>query len=125
MLPLGANVLHMVILDTALNLLFTLIQFGYALIKLRVRIRFFDFDKPLLREITTYSAFIFLNMLMEQMYWKVDSTIIGILYTTTTVTVTTIGTMIAEYFMQFSSSLSGLFLPKATQMVVRGASMEN
>ncbi|WP_102410992.1 oligosaccharide flippase family protein [Beduinella massiliensis] len=124
MLPLGANVLHMVILDTALNLLFTLIQFGYALIKLRVRIRFFDFDKPLLREITTYSAFIFLNMLMEQMYWKVDSTIIGILYTTTTVTVTTIGTMIAEYFMQFSSSLSGLFLPKATQMVVRGASME-
>ncbi len=39
-------------------------------------------------------------------------------------TVTTIGTMIAEYFMQFSSSLSGLFLPKATQMVVRGASME-
>ena len=32
--------------------------------------------------------------------------------------------MIAEYFMQFSSSLSGLFLPKATQMVVRGATME-
>lgn len=124
MLPLGANVLHMVILDTALNLLFTLIQFGYAFVKLKVRIRFFDFDKPLLREITTYSAFIFLNMLMEQMYWKVDSTIIGILYTTTTVTITTIGTMIAEYFMQFSSSLSGLFLPKATQMVVRGASME-
>ena len=124
MLPLGANVLHMVILDTSLNAAFALIQFGYAFVKLKVRIRFFDFDRPLLREITTYSAFIFLNMLMEQMYWKVDSTIIGILYTTTIATITTTGTMIAEYFMQFSSSLSGLFLPKATQMVVRGATME-
>ena len=65
MLPLGANVLHMVILDTALNVLFTLIQFGYAFVKLKVRIRFFDFDKPLLREITTYSAFIFLLSLIH------------------------------------------------------------
>ena len=124
MLALGTNVLQVVILDTSLNVVFTLVQFGYAFWKLKVRIRFFNFDRPLLREITTYSAFIFLNMLMEQMYWKVDSTIIGILYTTTTVTISTIGTMIAEYFMQFSSSLSGLFLPKATQMVVRGATTE-
>lgn len=120
----GGDVLAIAVLDTALSLTLTLLYFGYCVLRLRVRIRLARFDGALFKEIARYSSFIFLNMLMEQMYWNTDAVIIGRFYLPGVVLISTYGTQIAQYFMQFSGALSNLFLPRATQMVVRGESRE-
>lgn len=120
----GGNVLSVAILDTTLSIILTFVQFGYCFFKLHIRIRFTEMDIPLFKEIARYSSFIFLNMLMEQMYWNTDAIIIARFFAPGVVLISTYGTQIAQYFMQFSGALSNLFLPRATQMAVKGATME-
>lgn len=120
----GGDVLTIAMLDTSLSVALTLFYFFYSVFKLKVRIRFGRMDTKLFKEVARYSAFIFLNMLMEQMYWSTDAIIIGKFYLPGVVLISTYGTQIAQYFIQFSGALSNLFLPRATQMTVRGESTE-
>ena len=120
----GGNVLTIAVLDTSLSVALTLFYFAYSVFKLKVRIRFGRVDVKLFKEVARYSSFIFLNMLMEQMYWSTDAIIIGKFYVPSVVLISTYGTQIAQYFIQFSGALSNLFLPRATQMAVHGESRE-
>ncbi|MGL4970540.1 MAG: oligosaccharide flippase family protein, partial [Cetobacterium sp.] len=46
-------------------------------VKLGMRIKFSKFNCSILKEIFTYSFFIFLNVLIDQIYWGTDRVIIG------------------------------------------------
>lgn len=114
----------LVLLDTALSLVFALIQAYLVIFRLGVKVKFQGFDRPLLKEIFRYTFFVFLNMVMYNLYWGTDAIILGRI-NKAAVTITTIGGGIATYFMDFSNALSGLMLPKATKMVTNGADRED
>lgn len=120
-LRFGGTALTIVLVDTIVNLVTTVLQMLLVRFHLRVRVRFGRLDRGLIREVFSYSFFIFLNMIMNELYWKVDTTIIGFI-NLSLVVVTTTGGHFPIYMMDFSNAISGLMLPKATQMVARGAS---
>ena len=115
-LTVSANAINVVIVDTILNILIILINFIVCKKHLKIKMHLYYFDKPLVREVFGYSFFIFLNMIIDQLNWKVDQTLIGIRLSTVAVTIYSIGNTFSSIFQQFSSSISGVFLPKVTQM---------
>ncbi len=123
MLYSGTNALQIMIVDTIFNVIMTAISLFYAVCMVHVRVRFSGFDRGLLRELFTYSFYIFLNMLMNELYWNVDRLIIGKL-SLYMAAITNISSLIVQYFRDFAGALGGFFLPMATRMVIKEADNE-
>lgn len=122
LLKSGGKALGIVIIDTILNLLILLIYIGFIRFKLPVKFDFSKFNKNFINKIFSYSVWIFLGILMDQLYWRSGQTILGIKSTTEEIAVFAIGMLFISYYMTMSSAISGLFLPKATKMHVNKAS---
>ena len=58
---------------------------------------------------------------LNQINWKADTTILGIMIGTTAVTLYSIAGSLISYYRSFSGAISGIFLPKATKMTAAGA----
>lgn len=112
------------LMDSCLNLAVMLCYVWYVFFHLRIRVRWGGFDPVLLKQIFSYSIFIFLNMVMQEIYWNVDATLVGMLKGAQVATITLISGSMVTYFMDFSNAISGMFLPKAVQMVTQGADGE-
>ncbi len=123
MLHSGTSALHIMLVDTAFNIVMTIVSLLYAVFAVHVRVRFTGFDRGLLKELFTYSFYIFLNMLMNELYWNVDRLIIGKL-SLYMAAITNISSLIVQYFRDFAGALGGFFLPMATRMVVKEADNE-
>ncbi|MCL2544294.1 MAG: polysaccharide biosynthesis C-terminal domain-containing protein [Clostridia bacterium] len=124
MLMGGTDPFQVTLLDTGLSIAATLCQVIYAIFVLRVRVGRPNFDRVLLRQIFSYSVFIFLNMIMDQVYWRIDSTLVTMLRGPTLAAITVISGNLIEYFMNFSGAIASMFLPRAVRMVSRRASGE-
>jgi O-antigen/teichoic acid export membrane protein len=120
----GHDSLSMVIANTIINILFLWINVFYCFKYLNIKIKFKTLDFKLLKEITVYSFFIFLAILIDKIYWTTDSFILGIYSGTIMVSIYSIASQINMYYMQFSTALSGMFLPKVTGMVTNNANNE-
>mgnify|MGYP000542223430 CR=1 FL=1 len=115
-LSLGANSVALAILDTALVFIFFLMCLVYVLLKLKVKFKLSRFDFEKAKELFSYSFFIFLAMIVDQVNWKVDQFFIGILMDTKKVALYSIAISFPQYFMSFALSISGVFLPRVSKM---------
>ena len=92
----------------------------YSKKKLSMRMTFGHFDFGMLKEMFGFSFFIFLNMIIDQVNWTVDTTILGIISGTAAVAIYGIGSQIHHYFMTLSTAISGVFTPQINRIVARG-----
>ncbi|MFW5980978.1 MAG: oligosaccharide flippase family protein [bacterium] len=107
-----ADVIGLVIVQTAFNIAAVVAKIYYSLIKLKVKVKLYSWDKGLLKEMIAFSFFIFLNMIVDQIYWKTDQIILGIISGTSAVAVYSIASQLDAYYIRFSSSINSVFLPK-------------
>lgn len=127
MLPLlfmGYKSIGMVVATTFINILYILVNIYYCFKVLKIKIKFKNIDISLFKEIFGYSFYIFLGMIVDKIYWGTDQVILGIVSGTTMVSIYSIGSQLNTYYMTFSTAISGVFLPRITQMVTRNASDE-
>lgn len=122
MLLMGYKATGMVILMTVLNIATLLTYCWYCFSCLRIKIYFHDFDRLLLKEISTYSFFVFLTIIVDRAFWSTGQFILGMLSGTKDVAVYAIVVQLCNYYMNFSLAISGVFLPKMTQLVTEGRS---
>jgi O-antigen/teichoic acid export membrane protein len=122
LLRLGFKAVSIVILDTVLNIAMRFIFVVYVFSVLKTRIKLYSFDIALFGEVFSYSIFIFINMIADQIYWRLGQIVLGIVSTTAAVAVFAIGMQFCSFYMQLSSAISGVLLPKATKMSVNNAS---
>ena len=123
MLPLllmGYGSVSLVLVTLILSAFTDLCSFLYCRNKLRMRVIFGHFDFRLLREMGGFSFFIFLNMIIDQINWTVDTTILGIISGTTATAIYGVGSQIHRYYMALSTSISGVFTPQINRIVARG-----
>jgi O-antigen/teichoic acid export membrane protein len=124
LLYLDYKALAIVIVDTLLNFLTIFANLIYVFGIMKTRIHLYRFEVPLLKEIFIFSFWIFLNMVMDQLYWKFGQTVLGMTSGTTTVAIFAIGLQLTLYFMTLSTAISGVFLPRAAAMDAINASNE-
>lgn len=115
----GYKAMAMVVVQTIFNVLTLLADFWYC--KYRLRVKFFirRFDKGLLKEVSCYSFWIFLNAIMDKIYWGTGQFVLGMTIGTAAVAVFAVAIQFQSMYMQFSSAISGVFLPKVTNIVVK------
>lgn len=120
MLPLlflGHKAITMVIVTSAYNIIFHIVSVIYCFKKLKMKINFSfkNIDKILLKEILVYSFFIFLNLVVDNIYNNTDQVILGSVAGTVAVSIYAVGTKISQINTNFSTTISGLFFPRITK----------
>ena len=124
LLYMGYGSVGLVIGSTLLNVVTYGLYAWYALGRLKIRPSFRPAGKGLLREILKFSAFVFLASIVDTLYWTTDKLIIGWAKGTKDTAVYNIGATFNTYVTGLSSAISGLLVPKLTQMVVKDAPKE-
>lgn len=124
LLIFGGKAISIVILDTILNLIIISVNSIYVFKKLKVKFKLHKFEKALIKEIFSYSIWIFIAAMVSQFQWQAGQMVLGIVANTTIVAIYGVGVMLGTYYGAFSYAISSVFLPRATQMTVSNASGE-
>lgn len=117
----GYGAISMVVITTIVNILCLLFSMYYSFKRLEVKIQIGMPDFSLLKQIVGYSFFVFLAVVVDQVNWQTDQIILGAVKGTMTVAVYAIAMQFIKLYIQFSTSISGLFLPKVSMMVAEEA----
>lgn len=117
LLLMGYGSIGMVVVTTVVSVLVDSMNLYFCLAKLKMQ---FDFRKPdmkLLKEIAVFSSFIALNQIVDQINWATDKVVLGKFCTSVAVAVYAIGSQINNYYLQFSTAISGVFVPQVNRIV--------
>ncbi|WP_132008304.1 oligosaccharide flippase family protein [Mesobacillus foraminis] len=121
-LYVGYGSVSIVIITTIINISCLLFTVFYCFKHLKIRFFFSKIDYRMLVEIIGYSFFIFLNVIVDQIYWNTDQFVLGIISGTATVAIYAVAMQFIKLYMMFSTSVSGVFLPKVSMMVANNSS---
>lgn len=116
----GYGSVMMVVVSTVLNFACLFANLFYCRRYLQVRFKRGHFTRPFLQEVGGYSFFIFLNVIMDKIYWGTGQFVLGIVSGTIQVAVYAIAMQFMSMYMSFSTAISGVMLPKVTMMVAQG-----
>ncbi len=72
-------------------------------------------------EMSSYAAPIFVSMVVEQIFWKLDNLLIGARLGAAAVAVYAIGVMFNKYFMSFATAISRVMMPDLIRRIDAGA----
>lgn len=124
LLHFGYKAVAMVVVQTIFNVLTLVLNFIYCRKKLNIHIyfRFKHFHWGFLKEVAIYSFWIFLNAIMDRVYWSTGQFVLGAMVGTAAVAVFAIAIQLEGMYMQFSTAISSVFLPKVTAMVATNRS---
>jgi len=124
LLHFGYKAVAMVVVQTIFNVLTLIVNFIYCRRKLNIHIyfRFKHFHWGFLKEVAIYSFWIFLNAIMDRVYWSTGQFVLGAMVGTAAVAVFAIAIQLEGMYMQFSTAISSVFLPKVTAMVATNRS---
>ncbi|MCF8273429.1 MAG: oligosaccharide flippase family protein [Flavobacteriaceae bacterium] len=120
----GGKALSVVIMDTIVNIIFIAIDMLYVFKNLKVKFKLHHFEKVLVKEIFSYSIWIFVFIIVAQFQWRTGQMVMGIIADTTVVAIYAVGIMLGGYYGAFSSAITNVFLPRAMQMTVANVNSE-
>jgi O-antigen/teichoic acid export membrane protein len=113
----GYGSIGMVVVTTILNVVFTTINAYYCVNKLKMNFSFQSFDLRLMKEMTIFSSYIFINIIVDQINWNVDKFILGRFHGTTSVALYGLASSLNIYFLSISVGISSVFIPRVHRLV--------
>lgn len=124
LLLMGYASVTMVLITSIVNIACLLFNVYYCFKYLKISLNFGKIDFSLLKEIIIYSMFIFLGIVVDQINWNTGQLILGVFSGTAAVAVFAIAIQFIRIYLLFSTSISGLLLPRISIMVANNASSE-
>lgn len=100
-----------------LTIINTLVTIIYSVKVLKFKFRFSGFQFNMLKSMFTFSFFIFLNQIVDQLNWSIDKYIIARFYGAASVAIYSIGASLNNYYVTISSTISGVFSPRINKLV--------
>jgi len=125
MLPLlfmGYKAVAMTIVITVINIGILFSNYLYCRNKLGIKIRFSGFDKKLFKIIFSYSIWIFLGVIVDKANWSVDQFVLGSVAGTVAVSLYSVASTINHLFLNLSTAISNVLLPKVSKMIANKVS---
>lgn len=117
----GYEALTMILISVSMSVLTVLIKIFYAFFRLETKIKLLFFSKEEISNVLKYSAPIFIVIIVEQIYWKLDNVIIGSLLGPSLITIYALGLMFHKYFMKFGTAISRVMLPNVVRSIEKGS----
>ena len=84
----------------------------YVLVKLKNKFIISLPEKGILKDVTAYTFFIALELIVDQINWNIDKVLLARFKGTTMVAVYSVGFSLYTYYQSFSTSISGVFTPR-------------
>lgn len=112
---------------TVSTVFFGILTYGFDVfyaLKLDMKFKFKNFDWIILKEIAVYSSFIFLNIVIDRVYWGTDRIIIGKYVGVGAIAIYSIASIFNTLYMGFSTAISGVLFPKINRLVVENRKKE-
>lgn len=113
------------LVQTGLNLVLSFARVYYCFAKLHVRIRYHYWSHELMVAFRRLALSVFAVTLIDQVFWKTNQIILGIISGTAAVAVYSIASLIYMNYMVLSTAISGVYLPHVTGMVARKESISS
>lgn len=107
-----------------LNIFVILAQAVYAFTVLHMSVCLYSWNGAYIFDLFKYTAYVFIASIAEQILWKLDSVILGMRIGASTVAVYAVAINLVTIYKKFSGAVSGIFLPRATEMSVTDGSPE-
>ena len=118
-----ASVLNLVLAQTGFNLFMIAVNYFYCKKKLDVSF-FLDFqDKMLMKELTSFSVFVFLHAIMDQIYWRLGQLVLGAVSGAVAVANYAIAIQLTTFAIFMPTTMSGVFLPKLSAITAKTKDM--
>ena len=112
----GFKLIAVVSVTIILTLITNIFDIVYAF-KIGMRLKFKNFDLKILKDILQYSFYIFLNIIIDRIYWETDRIIIGKYIGPLVVGIYSIASIFNLVYMSLSTSISGVLFPRINKMV--------
>lgn len=122
LLFLGYRSITMCIVITCANIFVLISNYIYCKKKIKLKIKFQGFDKKLFITIFSYSFFICLGVIVDKINWSLDQFILGAVSGTIAVSVYAVASQLNQLFVNLSTAISSVLLPKMSKMVAKNAS---
>ena len=119
LLLLGYSSVAMVLVSTLLTVVCFGVNIYFCRKRLQMRFRFRGMQFGLLKEMSVFTFFIFLNQIIDQVNWSVDKFLLGRMSGTAAVAVYGIGGQINSLYIQMSTSISNVFIPRVNRIVAQ------
>lgn len=124
MLYAGFASVGMAMVSAVIQIVAFLINVYYCNRKLGVSPKFHNLPFHLLKEIFAFTAFVFVGLIADLLYWATDKVLIGAMIGTTAVAVYNIGTTFNSMLQNMASAISGVFGTRVNQLVFSHRPME-
>lgn len=124
LLFLGYKAIAMTVVITIVNIIILLSNYIFCKKKLNINIKFIGFDRKLFKTILGYSIWIFLGVVVDKVNWSVDQFVLGSVVGTVAVSIYSTASTLNTLFINLSTAISGVMLPKMSKMVATKASDE-
>ena len=105
--------------QTFLNICLIIARSYYCFAKLKIKIKFHYLNKQLLSDIKKLASSVFVVVLIDQVFFKTNQIILGIVGGTSAVAVYSISSLIYMNYMALSTAISGVYLPHVTEIVAK------
>ena len=122
LLVCGFKSVGLVIAATIIAVLKLAVDMYYCLRKLKIRFIFRGFNFGLLKEVSVFSVFIFVNTITDLLNYSVDKFVLGMVKGTTSVAIYSVGASLNQYYISFSTAISSVFIPRVNKLVAEGQS---
>ena len=117
LLIMGYRSVGMVLVTTLLTFGVLCLNTFYCVRRLHCKFVFKGLQFSLLKDMWTFTFFIFINQVIDQINWNVDKFLLGRLAGTSAVAIYGIGGQINNLYLQFSTSVSNVFVPRVNKIV--------
>ena len=117
LLHYGYRAVAMVVVQTIFNILTLVLNYVYCKHHLQIKLIYWHFNWGFLKEVAVYSFWILLNVIMDKVYWSTGQFVLGAVSGTIAVSVFAVAIQLESMYMQFSTAISSVFLPKVTAIV--------
>ena len=117
LLLMGYRSIAMVSVTLAVNIITDTLYLLYVVFVLKNKFIFHGFEKGLFKSLFSYTFFLALNLIVDQINWNIDKFLLGRYQGTISVAIYSVGVSIYQYYMMFSCAISGVFTPRIHKIV--------
>lgn len=112
------------LVQTILNVGLIVSRMYYCFFRLKITIKFHHWDKKLFKEFKKLALSVFAVTLIDQVFFKTNQVILGIISGTSAVAVYSVASLIYMNYMALSLAISGVYLPHITEMIAKREPMQ-
>ena len=112
------------LVQTVLNVFLSGARVFYCFHMLHVTIRFHYWNQELFVSFRKLALSVFAVTLIDQVFWKTNQVILGIISGTEAVAVYSLASLIYMNYMALSTAISGVYLPHVTGMIAKNEPIE-